>query len=174
MPSIRLGWDASRTNDLSLHYKSDVSPSPLRKYLHCRSGTTITFMVLQAHLPLMARWPSGLRRQNQDLVRKGVSSNLTLVRKSFCYLNVELAPRWQHGFILPFMDFLIHDAKAFRGNAIYASLRSCAATSIESFICTMGVHGLTTYLREHMNTLSKRLECSADFGRINVVVDGWS
>lgn len=30
----------------------------------------------------VARWPSGLRRWNQDPVRKGVSSNLTLV-KSF-------------------------------------------------------------------------------------------
>lgn len=27
-----------------------------------------------------ARWPSGLRRWNQDPVRKGVSSNLTLVK----------------------------------------------------------------------------------------------
>ena len=32
-----------------------------------------------------ATWPSGLRRQNQDLVFRGVSSNLTVV-KHFCPL----------------------------------------------------------------------------------------
>ena len=30
-----------------------------------------------------ATWPSGLRRQNQDLVFRGVSSNLTVVKNLF-------------------------------------------------------------------------------------------
>ena len=34
----------------------------------------------------MAAWPSGLRRQLQALVRKGVSSNLTAV--TFAYLEL--------------------------------------------------------------------------------------
>ena len=29
----------------------------------------------------MVRWPSGLRRQTKDLVRKGVGSNPTLINK---------------------------------------------------------------------------------------------
>ena len=52
------------------------------------SPNTLYFYSFQ---PLIrAEWPSGLRRQNQDLVRKGVGSNPTSVTEDilFCPISI--------------------------------------------------------------------------------------
>jgi hypothetical protein len=41
-------------------------------------------------LASMVRWPSGLRRQTKDLVRKGVGSNPTLIIFFACLLIFNL------------------------------------------------------------------------------------
>ena len=47
------------------------------------SLSLVLVIMLRSTLVDMVRWPSGLRRQTKDLVRKGVGSNPTLVM-SFC------------------------------------------------------------------------------------------
>ena len=123
---------------------------------HERTGATlVTFKFLRPSS--MAIWPSGLRRQNQVIGLIWSERARVRISLSSCFCIIRL-----------FLRAAVTGAGTTSAASQLSHQRRC--------LVGMGIHGLTTYLRENKHILSRTVQVAQtnDPQRIPVVVDAWS